>query len=76
MPELRIFVEQSELARQMANIIAYGASQRYDHELDALVEFLGLLDDEVRDAEFTERAFKLFRDRMEDIEYESTRILE
>jgi hypothetical protein len=76
MPELRLFVNTDDLVRQMTAIMSYGATPRYKHELDALVEFVGMLDDEIMDSEFTERVYKMFRDRMEDVDYHANRSLD
>ena len=76
MPELRHYIDTADLARQMAVIMQFGASQRYTHELDALVEFMGLLDDEIADSTFTERVYRMFRERMEDVDYHANRHLD
>jgi len=76
MPKLRVFVELDELARQMAVSTCQGSSFEYEHELDALVDFVRLLDEHIGDSEFTLRLHKLTTTLVEDIGYHENRHLD
>lgn len=68
MPELRIYVDPDALARQMTAIATSSASQRYEHELDGLIDFVRKLDECVADMEFTRRLHKLTTELMQEEE--------
>lgn len=64
MPELKIYIDHATLAREMTFIVNTCKPERRKHEIDALIDFVRALDDEIADMEFTERLHKLTTDLM------------